>query len=413
MQISIVMPTLNQAKFIDTSLRSIFGQSLTDFEVIVIDGLSSDSTIEILKKWEAKYPQHFKWISQKDSGPAEAINRGLQLAQGEIIGWLNSDDLYEKNTFKKVIDFFKANPTKHMVYGNAHHIDEKGDVINAYPTKKPDTPLESFLEGSFICQPTVFFHRSLLDQVGLLDTSFKLGFDFDWWIRFFKLIPNQIGFIDDVLASSRLHDDCLTKKERRLVAYEGMKILKRYFDVAPITWALTYIDELCDVYPKIDDERSLVKIVESFLTDIKPFASSSDLNMLIKKLQGDKRLILSNPFLYVDVSSDGWVTKKATIKLRRPHLISKAFMEVELRGGWLYDHTMSLTISNPLGEPFKTSIETRKSIKLKIKIPKTLGADYLEWFIETPDYFVPKEHDKNNGDDRKLSFMVGSVKFLD
>ena len=413
MQISIVMPTLNQAKFIDTSLRSIFDQKSADLEVIVIDGLSSDGTIEILKKWEAKYPKQFKWTSQKDSGPAEAINHGLKLAEGDIIGWLNSDDLYDKDAFKKVTDFFKKHPTKKMLYGNANHIDEKGDVIESYPTKKPDTPFESFLEGSFICQPTVFFHRSLLDQVGLLDTSFKLSFDFDWWIRFFKLIPNDIGFIDDVLASSRLHDDCLTKKERRVVAFEGMKILKRYFDGAPITWALTYIDELCSVYPNIGDERSLVKIVESFLTDIKTFVSSADLSKLIKQLQTDKRLMLSNPFLYVDVSPDGWVTKKATIKLRRPQHISKTFMEVELRGGWPHDHTMALTISNPLGEPLKTNMGARSSIKLKIKIPKAQDTDYVEWLIETPDCFVPKEHDPNNQDGRKLSFMVGSVQFLD
>jgi glycosyltransferase involved in cell wall biosynthesis len=150
MQISIVMPTLNQAKFIDTSLRSIFDQTSADLEVIVIDGLSSDGTIEILKKWEAKYPKQFKWTSQKDSGPAEAINHGLDLAEGDIIGWLNSDDLYNKDTFKKVTDFFKKHPTKKMLYGNANHIDEKGDVIDSYPTKKPDTPFESFLEGSII-----------------------------------------------------------------------------------------------------------------------------------------------------------------------------------------------------------------------------------------------------------------------
>jgi hypothetical protein len=88
-------------------------------------------------------------------------------------------------------------------------------------------------------------------------------------------------------------------------------------------------------------------------------------------------------------------------------------MEVELRGGWPHDHTMALTISNPLGEPLKTNMGTRGSIKLKIKIPKTQDTDYVEWLIETPDYFVPKEHDPINQDDRKLSFMVGSVQFLD
>jgi hypothetical protein len=99
------------------------------------------------------------------------------------------------------------------------------------------------MDGSFICQPTLFFRKSILDKVGYLDTSLKLSFDFDWWIRFFKTIPNEIGFIDETLAYSRIHANCLTKMQRKTVAVEGLRVLKRHFDDAPSTWAWNYIDE--------------------------------------------------------------------------------------------------------------------------------------------------------------------------
>jgi len=413
MQISIVMPTLNQANFIDASLSSIFDQAISDVEVIVIDGLSTDGTIDILKKWQVKHPEQFKWLSQKDSGPAEAINRGLKLAQGEIIGWLNSDDLYVAQTFTKVIDYFKKNPSKHMVYGEGNHIDEAGRAIDRYPTKKPNTPIEQFLEGCFICQPTVFFRASLLQTIGVLDESLKVAFDFDWWIRFFKLIPENIGFLNDTLASSRLHENCLTQKERRLVALEGMKVLKRHFDHAPVTWVLTYIDELCNAYPSVTDARSLVKIIESFLTDIKPFLLSSELDTLIKQLQSDKRLILSHQNFYIDVSPDGWVSKKTELRLRDLSHIGQTSIQLDLGGGWPHAHTISLTILNSLGESFKASFNSQTSAKLTLKVPKNFNKNSTAWIIETNDFFKPSAFDKNNHDDRELSFMVKSIKLID
>jgi glycosyltransferase involved in cell wall biosynthesis len=413
MQISIVMPTLNQGNFINESLKSIFSQSMPGLEVIVVDGASTDNTISTLQDWQKKYPEQFKWFSIKDSGPAEAINRGLDLATGEIIGWLNSDDLYQKNTLLKVIDFFKNNPASSLVYGEGEHINENGDLIDRYPTKTPETSIDDFLEGSFICQPTVFIRRSTLSKIGKLDVSLKVAFDFDWWIRFFKIIPNEIGFIHDVLASSRLHEKCLTKRERRLVALEGMQVLKRHFDHAPITWALTYIDEVCDAYPFIDDERPLTKIIESFLIAISSFVLKEDLESLVTQLKSDRRLKISSKYLYANVSPDGWISQTGVIKLRKLQAFKGQYIEVELQGGWPTSKLMAISISIGSKVLYQGNIDTQKIIKFKLEIPSLPEDQYSEWFIKTQDFFMPSEIDKTSEDNRRLSFMINALKLIE
>ena len=413
MRISIVMPSLNQANFIAESLESIFSQAVEDLEVLVIDGMSTDGTIDVLRAFQAKYPTQIKWISSKDSGPAEAINKGFKAASGEIVGWLNSDDLYSKVTLQKVLEFFKKNRAKSVVYGHGDHIDEHGNFISQYPTKQPKSAIEEFMEGSFICQPTLFFRKSILDQVGYLDPSLKLSFDFDWWIRFFKAIPNQIGFINETLAYSRLHASCLTKKQRKTVAVEGMRVVKRHFDEVPSTWALTYIDEICEQHPFTDDSRSLVQIIESFLTEIKLLLSLEGMQNLIKQLQVDKRLILSSDLLYVDVSPDGWASMHTVIKFRHKKESQGKHIEIGLSGDWPISQEMVLSISTSLGTKFSSILNTMQSGKLKLEIPKFSNDAFTEWMISTDDFFIPSEHDNASDDDRKLSFRVTSLKFIE
>ncbi len=412
MLVSIVMPTLNQASFIEESLKSIIDQKIPELEILVMDGASTDGMLDILKKYQDRYPDIIHFTSQKDSGPAEALNKGFKKARGEIVGWLNSDDLYEAKSISRAVSFFKKNPSMLMVYGHGQHIDEEGHVTGDYPTQMSDVPMDHFLEGSFICQPTVFLRRSLIDDVGLLDESLHLAFDFDWWIRIFKSHRPQVGFIKEVLAKSRLHANCLTQKERRLVAFEGMKVLKKHFEEAPVTWALTYIDEVCSHYPFISDARSLVKIVESFLTEIQGFVSPSNLKALIERLQKDMRLILSSQDLYVNVSPDGWISQKGVIKLRNASTHKDKAIEVKLHASWPIVKTLSLSIKGPSTKPFDAQFESRRSITLKLELPNPMPNDETTWTLKTPDFFIPEAHDPKNNDKRKLSFRVEALKLI-
>ena len=123
------------------------------------------------------------------------------MAESEIIGWINSDDYYADGAIDRVSDLFKQDPNLMMVYGLAQHVNLFGEVLGFYPTLPPSTSTDAFRDGNFVCQPTIFFRKELLSQVGLLDESLKTAFDFDWLIRIFKsLLPRQIGYINQIQA---------------------------------------------------------------------------------------------------------------------------------------------------------------------------------------------------------------------
>lgn len=240
--ISIVMPSLNQAAFIEQAIDSVLNQSYSKIELIIADGLSTDGTLSILQK-KQKQDSRLKWFSDKDSGPANAINKALSQTKGSLIGWLNSDDLYTQDAIIRAVKALQEK-NKVMVYGQGEHIDINGKVLERYPTLALDVPLKQFSKGCFICQPTVFFKRTVFLLLGKLDETLKTAFDFDYWFRAFIHFPGRIDFIDKVQAQSRLHEDCITHKMRRTVALEGMQVVARYLGSAPGHWLLTYRDEL-------------------------------------------------------------------------------------------------------------------------------------------------------------------------
>jgi len=242
--LSIIMPSYNQARFIEESIDSVFNQTVPfDVELIVSDGGSEDGTVDILKTKAARNP-NLRWVSEDDTGPANALNKALAKTRGTLIGWLNSDDLYTDKTFTRVHEYFDANSDKIMVYGQGEHTDVTGKTIARYPTQKPEAGFEALRNGCYICQPTVFFKRTLYTLQGPLDETYKAAFDFEYWMRAFKQFNGRIGFIDDVLAQSRLHDDCITQKMRGLVAHDGARATAQYFGHAPIHWLSTYVEEM-------------------------------------------------------------------------------------------------------------------------------------------------------------------------
>jgi len=147
--LSIIMPSYNQTEFIEKSIESVFGQSSPyDVELVVFDGGSTDGTIDALKAKSLKY-DNLKWVSEKDTGPADALNKALAKTRGTIIGWLNSDDLYAQNTFSHVYSHFDQNPENIMLYGHGEHVDVEGRKIGLYPTQRPEVGFEAFRNGSF------------------------------------------------------------------------------------------------------------------------------------------------------------------------------------------------------------------------------------------------------------------------
>jgi glycosyltransferase involved in cell wall biosynthesis len=279
--VTIVMPTRNQIDFLPESVECVLSQSYSNLELVVADGASTDGTQQWLAD-RAKEDDRLRWFTEVDTGPAQALNRALRQARGTIVGWLNSDDLYTEGAVQRGVQALESHSNWQMVYGHAQHIDRVGTVLGSYPTLPPDIPLKAWGYGCFICQPTVFFKRTLNLLLGPLDESLRASFDFDYWLRVFKCMPDRIGFIQDVQAQSRLHDACITQMQRRTVALEGLKILKKHLGMAPTHWALTYVDEMMqNCRPTNQEEqRELVFSINTFVDECTEYIDLSDLNEL-------------------------------------------------------------------------------------------------------------------------------------
>jgi len=222
MKISVITPSYNQGLFIERTISSILGQEFDgEMEYLVIDGGSIDTTLEILEKYRAR----LSFVSEKDEGLADAVNKGLDMATGEIVGWLNSDDLYRPGTIAQVMDYFEKNPECMWLYGKCRIINQKNREIYKNVTRYKNLLLRRYsysrlLTENYISQPAVFFRRSLIDEVGKLNTELRYAMDYDLWLRFGKRTP--AGVIPVYLSDFRRHPGSLSEN------YTGQQFEEQY-----------------------------------------------------------------------------------------------------------------------------------------------------------------------------------------
>ena len=263
MKISIVTPSYNQGQFIERTLESVASQTGAEIEHVVFDGGSTDNTVDVLKAFQPPV----RWVSKKDKGQTDAVNQGIRATDGEIIGWLNSDDIYYPGAISRVVQYFRDHPDVDVVYGMADHIDLVDHAFETYPSASWN--FEHLKETCFICQPALFFRRRIVEKFGLLDESLNYCMDYEYWLRLGKA-GVRFGYLQEKLAGSRLYADNKTLGARVKVHREINDMMKKLFGTVPDRWLFNYAHAIVEQ----STSRALRPTVFSLRVAIRSIASA-------------------------------------------------------------------------------------------------------------------------------------------
>lgn len=220
-RVSIVTPSFNQSAFIEETIRSVLLQNYGPMEYIVVDGGSNDGTVDILRRYEP----WLTWLSEPDGGQAEAINKGLRLAKGEVLAYLNSDDIYCPGCIQAVASFIHARPRVGLAYGDCHVIDEGGHVIGYLP-RREFSRTRMIERGEFLPQQAVFWRREAMERVGLFDERLHYAMDLDFFIRVGGAFP--VEHLPVPLASFRMHASSKTASQSEKHWREALAVCQRH-----------------------------------------------------------------------------------------------------------------------------------------------------------------------------------------
>ncbi len=199
MLVSIITPSYNQAQFLEQTIQSVLGQNYPNLEYIIVDGGSTDGSVEIIRRYAERLAW---WVSEPDKGQADAINKGLRRAKGSVVAWLNSDDMYAPGAVAQAVDALLNHPGAGLVYGDAVSIDASGRPLNDMAFRQYS--LADLAAFNIICQPAVFMRRNVLSEVGYLDPAYHYLLDHQYWLRIAQRFPVMVH-IPQVMAFARQH----------------------------------------------------------------------------------------------------------------------------------------------------------------------------------------------------------------
>lgn len=217
--VSIVTPSFNQAQFLEQAIRSVGGQDYPRIEHIVVDGGSTDGSLEILEAYSSDLAL---WMSEPDSGQAEAINKGLTHSHGEVVAWLNSDDVYMPGAVAEAVETLHRNPDAGMVYSDGLMVDS--DLTLLDPHRYRSLSSLDLLKFEIVLQPTVFMRRSVLEQVGFLNEDFHLVLDHELWLRISSI--SRLQHVPRYWALERTHSQAKTIQLSEAFVEEAHELVK-------------------------------------------------------------------------------------------------------------------------------------------------------------------------------------------
>lgn len=242
--ISLITPSYNQAEYLERTINSVISQKYPELEYIIMDGGSSDNTLKILKK----YNSQIIWESKKDRGQADAINKGIIKSTGDIISYLNSDDILLPECLEKVSYYFSKNPDCQWVTGDCHIIDKNDNIINSYINLYKRFWLKYLRSGksltivNFISQPGTFWRRKIMNKIGFFNPELHFAMDYDFWLRIMNIY--KLGYIDEYISGFRVQDGSKSFREYRKLLDEGYQAAKKNSKV------LAYFHRIHDICVK-------------------------------------------------------------------------------------------------------------------------------------------------------------------
>jgi len=259
--ISIVTPSYNQAHFLEDTLRSVQRQQHPNVEHWIIDGGSTDATLDILQRFKEETKEdgsyELKWVSESDRGQSHAINKGFDRADGDIVGWLNSDDMYfDVHTFQAVEQAFQKSGAM-IVYGDNVLVDPENMLLRV--DHKYDYSRKRLLRSCYICQPALFFHRDALRD-HRLDESLEYVMDYEFWLRLSETY--EFRHINRILAADRNHADRKMLTDREFLIPERERIQEKYGLCSGVRyWLGRSADKLYSAWKRLRGTITSMKVI--------------------------------------------------------------------------------------------------------------------------------------------------------
>jgi glycosyltransferase involved in cell wall biosynthesis len=234
--VTVITPSYNQAQFLEATICSVIQQDYPNMEYMVIDGGSTDGSQEIINRYADRLAY---WISEKDSGQSQAINKGLARVHGKILGWLNSDDVLKPGTISRVVEVLNQRSDIDVVYGRLDRIDPLGNLVPTpqLPKDKVEFDKQTALMECVVNQPGCFWRRSIMDKVGLLNETLHYGMDFEYWTRML-LAGARFKRLDDTVAEFRLSPASKTVSQTTQMALEAISIVNNFLSQANLAQSL-------------------------------------------------------------------------------------------------------------------------------------------------------------------------------
>lgn len=399
--VSIITPSYNQGQFIRETIESVLNQDYPNFEYIVMDGESSDNTVDILKS----YGNRLKWVSEKDKGQGDAVNKGIRMAKGSIIGWLNSDDTYLEGAISRAVKYLTERPAIGMVYGDAYFTTKSGELMGKYPTMVFDR--ERLASNCFICQPAGFFRRDVAINAGLIDIKYQCSMDYEFWMRMAK--TSRISYMPELLATSRMYDENKSLARKEEVFSECCEATKKHYGYVPVSWCEGYADY------RSEGKRNLsFKLMRAYFF-VKYNASNSEYlrnnyqQVMFGKMKTNLKDYLAGnrKEVFSDRYQDGWVGKRYNQIVES----DKEIKNIYLSGtkAWPHNEKILVTILVDGKKAGKISIAENGEFSESVNVAgKGLMAGSHEISIVSNKSFCPAKV-SDSEDQRELSFILKSI----